>query len=118
MDIDGLFWGTLIFLALFVSWCLLWKAIEGRRNRTTLDVVAKKNPPKNPRQPEVPDPEISFDPEDLFGDQCNGQEQLTGMSLREQEEFLLTYGPREVRKAIRERQKAREQAQRKSGGTS
>jgi hypothetical protein len=36
-----------------------------------------------------------------------------GFSKREQEEFLLTYGPRKVRKAIEERRKAREQAQKK-----
>jgi hypothetical protein len=31
----------------------------------------------------------------------------------EKEEFLLLYGPRKVRKAIKERRKAREQAQQK-----
>jgi hypothetical protein len=36
-----------------------------------------------------------------------------GFSEREEEEFLLTYGPRKVRKAIRERRNAREQAQKK-----
>jgi hypothetical protein len=41
-DIDTLFWGELIFLALFVSSFLLWKAIEGRGNRTTLNGVAMR----------------------------------------------------------------------------
>jgi hypothetical protein len=36
-----------------------------------------------------------------------------GFSKREEEEFLLIHGPREVRKAIRERRNAREQAQKK-----
>jgi hypothetical protein len=36
---------------------------------------------------------------------------MAGFSDREEEEFLLIYGPRDVRKAIRERRKAREQAQ-------
>ena len=38
---------------------------------------------------------------------------LAGMNLREQEEVLLIYGPRKVRKAIRERRNAREQAPKK-----
>ena len=33
-----------------------------------------------------------------------------GFSDREEEEFLLHYGPKKVRKAIKERRKAREQA--------
>jgi hypothetical protein len=107
-DIDGFFWGALIFLALFVGLFLLWKAIDGRRNRTTLDRVAVKEDSKAPREPEVPDLEISWDPKDLFGEPWRGQEHLDGMNQREQEEFLLAYGPRKVRRAIRER---REQAQ-------
>jgi hypothetical protein len=35
------------------------------------------------------------------------------MNDKEQEEFLLLYGPKKVRKAIKERQKVREQAQKK-----
>jgi hypothetical protein len=66
--------------------------------------------------PEVPDPAISWDPKDLFGEPWRGQEHLTGMNQREQEEFLLAYGPRKVRKAIKERRKARERAQKKSAG--
>jgi hypothetical protein len=36
------------------------------------------------------------------------------MTQREQEEFFSTYAPRKVRKAIKERRKAREAAQKKS----
>jgi hypothetical protein len=36
---------------------------------------------------------------------------MAGFSEREEEEFLLIYGPRKVRKAIKERRKAREQVQ-------
>jgi hypothetical protein len=39
---------------------------------------------------------------------------LAGMNEREKEEFLLFYGPREVRKAIEGRRKAREQAKKQS----
>jgi hypothetical protein len=35
---------------------------------------------------------------------------MAGFSDREEEDFLLIYGPRKVRKAIKERRKAREQA--------
>jgi len=38
---------------------------------------------------------------------------MAGFSQREEEEFLLIYGPRKVRKAIRERRNAREQAPKK-----
>ena len=36
---------------------------------------------------------------------------MAGFSAREEEEFLLVYGPKEVRKAIKERRAAREKAQ-------
>jgi hypothetical protein len=36
---------------------------------------------------------------------------MAGFSEREEEEFLLHHGPTKVRKAIKERRKAREQAQ-------
>jgi len=41
---------------------------------------------------------------------------MAGFSDREEEEFLLLYGPRKVRKAIKERRKARERAQKQSKG--
>ncbi|MBB5164100.1 hypothetical protein [Mycobacterium sp. AZCC_0083] len=40
---------------------------------------------------------------------------LAGMNEREKEEFLLLYAPRKVRKTIKERRKAREQAQKQGG---
>ena len=48
---DTLFWGALIFLALFVFCFLVWKALEGRGNRTTLDGVAMTEDPKAPPRP-------------------------------------------------------------------
>src|SRR5262245_3648190 len=110
-DIDTFFWGALIFLALFVSCFLLWKAIEGRGNPTTLGVATTADP-KAPR-----DPEIAWDPTDLFGEPWRGQEHLEGMNQREQEEYLLHHGPKQVRKAIKERRQAREQTQ-KQGNSS
>ena len=112
---DTLFWGALIFLALFVSTFLLWKAIQGPGNRTPRStVIAKKKAPKGTWDPEIPDPQISWDPEDLvdmyWGDEWSD---MRGMNQSEQEEFLLAHGPHKLRKAIKERRKAREQAQEK-----
>jgi hypothetical protein len=41
-----------------------------------------------------------------------------GFSAREEEEFLLHHGPKQVRKTIKEPRKAREEAQTKRAGTS
>jgi hypothetical protein len=51
-----------------------------------------------------------------LADQYRGDEStdMAGFSEREEEEFLLIYGPKEVRKAIKERRKAREQAKKQS----
>ena len=116
-DIDTFFWGALIFLALFVSTFLLWKAIQGPGNRTPRStVIAKKKAPKGTWDPEIPDPQISWDPEDLvdmyWGDEWSD---MRGMNQSEQEEFLLAHGPHKLRKAIKERRKAREKAQKQSG---
>ena len=48
-------------------------------------------------------------------DQYRGDEStdMAGFNDREEEEWLLVYGPREVRKAIKKRRKAREQAEKK-----
>jgi hypothetical protein len=42
---------------------------------------------------------------------------MAGFSEREEEEFLLIYGPRKVREAIRERRNARDQSQKKHRGS-
>jgi hypothetical protein len=39
------------------------------------------------------------------------------MNQREQEEIFSTYAPRKVRKAMKKRRKAREQAQKQSNGS-
>jgi hypothetical protein len=49
-DIDVLFWGALIFLAVFVSCFFAWKAIERLRNlRKFSGVAVKPGHIKNPR---------------------------------------------------------------------
>jgi hypothetical protein len=51
-DIDTLFWGALIFLALFVSCFLAWKAIERLRNRRKFEGAAGKAARTYQLQPE------------------------------------------------------------------
>jgi hypothetical protein len=98
---------TLIVLALLVSCFLAWKAIEWLRNRRKCDGVAAEGEPK-PYAPE------GFGREG-FGAAVTGSHRtdMAGFSEREEEEFLLHHGPKQIRKAIKERRKAREQAQKK-----
>jgi hypothetical protein len=115
-EISTLLWGALVFLALFASCFLAWRAIEWLRNRTTSDGGAVgEGRTEDPEQPW--DQAISRPSGDYFyyGDECGG---LGGMNKREQEEIFSTYAPRKVRKAMRERRRAREQAQKQSKGTS
>ena len=105
--IEALFLVTLIVLAVFVSCVLAWKAIEWLRNRRKCDGVAAEGEPK-PYAPE------GFGREG-FGAAVTGSHRtdMAGFSEREEEEFLLHHGPKQIRKAIKERRKAREQAQKK-----
>jgi hypothetical protein len=135
--INTLFWGAVIVVALVAACLLVGKAIEGPRNRRKFDGAGAANQQRVPATPAQPitaqsrpvtkphrrlaEPvggdtvEVGHikDPEDdplvniLFR---SGPE---GFSEREEEEFLLIHGPRKVRKAIRERRHAREQAQKK-----
>jgi hypothetical protein len=104
--ISTLFWGALIVLAVFVSCFLAWKAIEWVRNRRQFDAEAVDG--VNPEDPW--DKAISRPTADYFADEWGG---LGSMNQREQEELFSTYAPRNVRKAMRARRKAREQAQKK-----
>jgi len=67
------------------------------------------------------DAENPFNPRDpafreVFGEQVCGPERLdmAGMNQREEEEFLLLYGPRKERKAIKKRRKAEKQAEKEN----
>jgi hypothetical protein len=116
-DIGTLFWGALIFLALFVSCFLAWKAIEWLRNRRKFDGAAVEG--GHPEDPtEAWDHAISRPLADHhYGDGWGGFGGFGGlgsMNQREQEELFSTYAPRKVRKAMKERRKAREQAQKPS----
>jgi hypothetical protein len=131
-DIDTFFWGALIFLALFVSCFLAWKAIERLRNRKKPSAPSRTPtsagseaasaagadlPPLKRRQ--MTDPADRRDSDDpmfapswaRYADEWSG---MGGMNEREEEEFFLAFGTRKHRKAIKERRKAREQAQEQS----
>jgi hypothetical protein len=135
LDIDdGLFWGTLIFLAPFLFWFLAWRAIERLRKPKVDDAAAKGRHHKDPEDPWIhtdpEDPWIHTDPEDPWVDSISraleghdgaalGQSPpIAGavMNQREQEEIFSA--AREARKEMERRRTAREQAQKKRAGTS
>jgi hypothetical protein len=112
-DISTLFWGALVFLALFVFCLFAWRAIDWLRNRRKSDGVTVDAGEPGDRW----DQAISRPPGDqYYGDEYGGMGGLGGMNQREQEELFSTYAPRKVRKAMKQRRKAREQAQKQSKG--
>jgi hypothetical protein len=123
-DIDTLFWGALIFLALFLSCFLAWKAIEWLRNPTKTVVRPRPQPTvltadgEHKTEPYVPETKPSV-PQGFGralgdGSSLSHMTYMAGFSEREEEEFLLMHGPKKVRKAIEERRKAGEQAKNQS----
>ena len=105
--IEALFLATLIATALFVSCFLAWKAIEWLRNRRKGDGVAADGEQK-PYAPQGFGRALG-----LAGSHLTD---MAGFSEKEEEEFLLHHGPKEVRKSIKERRQAREQAQNQRRG--
>jgi hypothetical protein len=106
--IEALFLLTLIFLALFVSCVLAWKAIAWLHNRRKFDGVATEA--EHLKKPYVPE---GFGRALGDGSSLSHLTDMGGFSEKEEEEFLLHHGPKKVRNAIKERRKAREQAQKK-----
>ena len=135
--ITTLFWGAVIVVALVAAYLLVGKTIETPRNRRKFDGAGAANQqrvPAPPAQPITAQSRPVTKPhrrlaEPVGGDTVEGghikdpqDDPLVdilfhtaegGFSKREEEEFLLIHGPRKVRKAIRERRNAREQAQKK-----
>jgi hypothetical protein len=105
--IEALLLATLIAIALFGSCVLTWKAIAWLRNRRKSDGVAADGEQK----PYAP---AGFGR--ALGLAGSHWTDMAGFSEKEEEEFLLHHGPKKVRKAIKERRKAREQAQNQSKG--
>ena len=156
-DIDTIFWGALIVVALVVACLLVGKAIEWLRNWRKFDGAGAVNQQRVPATPAEPITAQSRpvtkphrrltepvdgdtvegghikEPEDdplvdslldrgtawQLTNQYRGDEwtDMAGFSDREEEEFLLVYGPKKVRKAIKERRKAREQVKKQSKGS-
>jgi hypothetical protein len=113
--ISTLFWGALIFVALVASFLVVGNAIGWLRNPTKTVVRPRPQPRvstldgEQMTEPFVPETK-PFVPQG-FGRALG--DDMAGFSEREEEEFLLTYGPRKVRKAIRERRNARDRALKK-----
>ena len=104
--------GAVILVALFVICLLAGKAIEWVRDRHHFDTGAVEDgQPKDPEDPwERAISRPSGDYYDFgghYGDEMGG---LAGMNQREQEELFSTDAPRKVRKTMKARRRAREQA--------
>jgi len=112
-SIDTLFWGALIFLALFLSCFLAWKGIEWLRKRRKVDdAAAKGGHHKDPEDPWVHS--ISRGLAGHDGAALRQPPPIAGavMNQREQEEIFSA--AREARKEMQRRRTAREQAQKKT----
>ena len=128
--ISTLFWGAVIVVALGAASVLVGKAIETPRNRRKFDgagAVNQQRVPATPAEPTTAQSRSVTKPRRRLAELV-GDDEVQGVHIkdpeddplvnslldkRDEEEFLLIHGPRKVRKAIRERRNAREQAQKK-----
>ena len=119
-DISPLFWGALIVLAIFISCFLAWKLIDWLRNGRKSDgrpVNGGRTEPRSGHMEPRQEPTGSWDqaisrPSDcMYGSYSygSGRGDLGGMTHREQEEFFSIYGPRKVRKAMKDSRRASQQ---------
>ena len=136
LPISTLFWGAVIFVALVAACFIVGNAVEGPRNRRKFDgtgAVNQQRLPTTPTEPITTQSQPVNKPNRRLADLVGGDmveggyikdpeddplvdsllDKGWGFSEREEEEFLLIHGPRKVRKAIRQRRHAREQAQKK-----
>ena len=124
LPISTLFWGAVIFVALVAGCLLVGKTIETPRNGRKFDGPGAVNQQRNPATPAEPPiaqsrpvtkphrrlAELVGDDEVQGGHIKDPEDDPLVNSLldkRDEEEFLLIYGPPKVRKAIRERRNAR-----------
>jgi len=125
-----LFWGAVIVVALVAACLLVGKTIETPRNRRKFDGaggVNQQHVPATPAEPTTAQSRPVTKPRRRLAELVGDDEVQGGhikdpeddplvnslLDKRDEEEFLLIYGPPKVRKAIRERRNAREQAQKK-----
>jgi len=128
--ISTLFWGAVIVVALVAACLLVGKTIETPRNRRKFDGaggVNQQHVPATPAEPTTAQSRPVTKPHRRLAELVGDDEVQGGhikdpeddplvnslLDKRDEEEFLLIYGPPKVRKAIRERRNAREQAQKK-----
>ena len=128
--ISTLFWGAVIVVALVAACLLVGKTIETPRNRRKFDGaggVNQQHVPATPAEPTTAQSRPVTKPRRRLAELVGDDEVRGGhikdpeddplvnslLDKRDEEEFLLIYGPPKVRKAIRERRNAREQAQKK-----
>ena len=128
--ISTLFWGAVIVVALVAACLLVGKTIETPRNRRKFDgagAVNQQRVPATPAEPITAQSRPVTKPRRRLAELVGDDEVQGGhikdpeddplvnslLDKRDEEEFLLIYGPPKVRKAIRERRNAREQAQKK-----
>ena len=128
--ISTLFWGAVIVVALVAACLLVGKTIETPRNRRKFDGaggVNQQHVPATPAEPTTAQSRPVTKPRRRLAELVGDDEVQGGhikdpeddplvnslLDKRDEEEFLLIYGPPKVRKAIRERRNAREQAPKK-----
>lgn len=108
--IGNLFWGSLIFIAIFGVCFFSVMAVRRLLDRRPAD-SATIGPPETGVDPWA-DNVISRPHNDVNHAPWSGGDTggFEGMTQREQEIFFSTYAPRKVRKAMRQRRKLRDQA--------
>ena len=102
--------GALMILTFLMSCFLVWRAILWLRDRRNRDdgAVEDIEELKDPWDQAISRPAADYYSDGIsFGSEGG----LGSMTQREQEELFSTYAPRKVRKAMKQRRKAREQAQ-------
>ena len=110
-EFSTFFWGALIFLAVVVSCFFLWKAVEWLRSRMAFHgraTTSRAETTKDYWEQAISRPAADHNYASLMGagSEMGGFE---GMTQREQEILFSTYGPRKIRKEMKQRRRAREQ---------
>jgi hypothetical protein len=109
-DIDMLFRGALIFLALFLSCFLAWKGIEWLRKRRRVDdAAAKGGHHKDPEDPWVHSISTALAGHD--GAALGQPPPITGAAMNQREQEEIFSAARKARKEMQRRRTARQQAQ-------
>ena len=99
IGLDQVFVGALIFLVLVAAFLLARKAVDHLRKTPPAGATPKSDPATTLDDVGIPRSEIAA------GAPLAGGE-FVGMNRREEEEFMLVYGTRKQRKAIRDRRRA------------